>query len=83
MIVSVLNSMKRIGFTFGINSLLFVALCSISLAADWKPITVELLKSQKTGFGGLCGVVVFSPTGDLIVNLSDCGVFLSLDQGQN
>lgn len=50
-------------------------------AAEWKPITVELLKSEKTGFGGLCGVAVYPPTGDLIVNLSDRGLFQSMDQG--
>lgn len=50
-------------------------------AQDWTPVTVELLKSEKTGFGGLCGVAVHPTTGDLIVNLSDRGLFQSMDQG--
>ncbi|HLW65114.1 MAG TPA: hypothetical protein VKS79_07295, partial [Gemmataceae bacterium] len=49
-------------------------------AQQWQPVTTELLKAQKTGFGGLCGVAVHPPTGDVIVNLSDCGLFRSKDQ---
>ena len=48
----------------------------------WKPVTTELLKQERTGFGGLCGVVVDHVTGDLWVNLSDRGMFHSTDQGQ-
>lgn len=59
---------------------LFAAPLSV-MAQDWMPITVELLKSEKTGFGGLCGFVVQQPTGDLVVNLSDRGMFYSIDQG--
>lgn len=53
-------------------------------AADptWVPVTTELLKSEKTGFGGLCGVVVDHQSGDVWANLSDRGMFLSSDQGQ-
>jgi hypothetical protein len=51
------------------------------LAQDWQPVTEELLKSEKTGFGGLCGIAVHPPTGDLYVNLSDRGFFRSKDQG--
>lgn len=54
---------------------------SYSAAQEWSPVTVELLKSEKTGFGGLCGVVVQPDTGDVIVNLSDNGLFRSRDQG--
>lgn len=61
----------------------FLLLPAIGLAQDWRPITVDLLKSEKTGFGGLCGFVVQQPTGDLVVNLSDRGMFYSLDQGQS
>ena len=50
-------------------------------AQDWNPVTVELLKSEKTGYGGLCGVVVHPPSGDVIINLSDRGLFRSTDQG--
>lgn len=53
-------------------------------AADpaWVPVTTELLKTEKTGFGGLCGVVVDPQTGNVWANLSDRGMFLSSDQGQ-
>lgn len=53
-----------------------------SRAADWQPITTELLAKEKTGFGGLCGVVVDRATGQLIVNLSDRGTFTSSDRGK-
>ena len=53
-------------------------------AADpaWVPVTTELLKTEKTGFGGLCGVIVDHQIGDIWVNLSDRGMFHSGDQGQ-
>jgi photosystem II stability/assembly factor-like uncharacterized protein len=49
---------------------------------DWQPIATALLKSEKTGFGGLCGLVVDHRTGDLWVNLSDRGMFHSSDLGK-
>jgi len=49
--------------------------------ADWQPITTELLAREKTGFGGLCGVVVERATGRLFVDLSDRGLFTSADRG--
>jgi uncharacterized protein (TIGR03067 family) len=48
----------------------------------WQTTTEDLLRSQKPGYGGLCGVVVDHQTGDVIVNVSDCGFFRSTDQGQ-
>ena len=51
-------------------------------AAEWEPVTTDLLKSEKTGFGGLCGVAVDRGMGDVYVNLSDRGLFLSQDQGK-
>lgn len=48
-------------------------------AADWQPVATHLLQSEKTGFGGLCGVLVDHCTGDLLVNLSDRGMFASSD----
>jgi hypothetical protein len=64
-----------------------VVFCLILLptarAQDWIPVTVELLKSQKSGFGGLCGVVIHPPSGDVIINLSDRGLFRSKDQGKS
>ena len=51
-------------------------------AAEWEPVTTDLLKSEKTGFGGLCGVAVDRGMGDIYINLSDRGMFLSQDQGK-
>ena len=63
---------------------IFFLLCStptLAVAADWQPIATALLKSEKTGFGGLCGIVVDHQTGDLWANLSDRGMFRSSDRG--
>jgi hypothetical protein len=54
-----------------------------SPAADWQPVATHLLQSEKTGFGGLCGLLVGHRTGDLLVNLSDRGMFASGDQGRS
>ena len=59
-----------------------LALAIHATAADWEPVATELLKTEKTGFGGLCGVVVDHGTGDVYVNLSDRGLFRSTDQGK-
>ena len=62
--------------------LLTLAMSLTSHAEEWTPVTADLLKSEKTSFGGLCGVVVDHQTGDVFVNLSDRGMFHSADQGQ-
>jgi photosystem II stability/assembly factor-like uncharacterized protein len=64
--------------------LLFLVCAAPALAADanWRPIATDLLKSEKTGFGGLCGIVVNHQSGDLWVNLSDRGMFHSGDRGE-
>jgi hypothetical protein len=49
---------------------------------EWRPVATELLKNEKTGFGGLCGVVVDHQSGDVWVNLSDRGMFVSSDRGK-
>jgi hypothetical protein len=51
-------------------------------AADWRPVAAELLAREKTGYGGLSGVVVDRETGDLFIDLSDRGVFRSSDRGK-
>jgi photosystem II stability/assembly factor-like uncharacterized protein len=51
-------------------------------AAEWQPVTTELLKTEKPGYGGLCGVVVDHKTGHVLVNLSDKGFYRSEDQGK-
>lgn len=53
-----------------------------SLAADWEPVTTELLKSVKTGYGGLCGVLVDHDRGTIYINLSDQGLYRSSDGGK-
>ena len=64
------------------------ALIAISLfvgravAADWEATTADLVKTEKPGYGGLCGVVVDHSTGEVIVNLSDKGLYQSADQGK-
>lgn len=64
-----------------------VALCiGSSTFADqpmWQPVVTELLQQEKTGFGGLCGIIVDHQRGDVWINLSDRGMFHSSDQGQS
>jgi photosystem II stability/assembly factor-like uncharacterized protein len=52
-------------------------------AQEWRPVTEAIIKSEEPGYGGLCGVVVDHATGDLIINLSDKGLYRSTDQGQS
>jgi photosystem II stability/assembly factor-like uncharacterized protein len=49
---------------------------------QWQPMVADLLKSEKTGFGGLCGMVVDHSTGQIWINLSDRGFFTSTDQAK-
>ena len=65
-----------------LTGLTMLTVSAAAMAQDWTPVTVDLLKSEKTGFGGLCGVIVNHQTGDLWANLSDRGMFHSADQGQ-
>ena len=58
-------------------------LASPAHGQDWTPTTTDLLRTEKTGFGGLCGVVVDHRTGHLTINLSDRGFFRSEDRGKN
>lgn len=69
-------------FLFCVSMLLSLATVSRAAESDWQPVATELLQREKTGFGGLCGVVVDHSNGDLFVNLSDRGMFHSGDQGQ-
>src|SRR5690242_11520197 len=63
-------------------SLLAVALAGVAAAQDWQPVTEALILAEKPGFGKLCGVVVDHKTGDLIINLSDKGLYQSSDAGK-
>jgi photosystem II stability/assembly factor-like uncharacterized protein len=62
-------------------SAILIVVASLTPAAadepDWQPVLADLLKTEKTGFGGLCGVVVDHDTGCVWVNLSDRGLFCS------
>src|SRR5262245_16442621 len=63
----------------------FVAIALLpapAIAADWEATTADLVKAEKPGYGGLCGVVVDHSTGEVIVNLSDKGLYRSADQGK-
>lgn len=65
------------------RALILVFLLSASaVAAEWEPVATELLKSEKTGFGGLCGIAVDHATGDVVIDLSDRGLFRSTDHGR-
>jgi hypothetical protein len=48
-------------------------------AADWEPLTTALVDKEKPGYGGLCGAVVDRKTGAVLVNLSDKGIYRSVD----
>jgi hypothetical protein len=57
----------------------------LALAADepaWQAVTTELLKTEKPGYGGLCGVLVDHQTGCVYINVSDKGVYCSTDQAK-
>jgi photosystem II stability/assembly factor-like uncharacterized protein len=54
----------------------------VAPAADWEPTTTELVKAEKPGYGGLCGVVVDHATGDVFIDLSEKGLYRSGDQGK-
>jgi photosystem II stability/assembly factor-like uncharacterized protein len=57
-------------------------LAGSAVAAEWEPVATELLKSEKTGFGGLCGIAVDRTTGGVLIDLSDRGLFRSSDHGK-
>src|SRR5438445_13569025 len=66
------------------RALIPLLFCATPLAAaDWRPITTDLLKSEKFGFGGLCGVVVDHATGQVVIDMSDKGLYQSTDQGKS
>jgi hypothetical protein len=51
-------------------------------AADWEALTTKLIRQEKPGFGGLCGVTVDPQNGDVYIDLSDLGVYRSTDGGK-
>lgn len=48
----------------------------------WTPTLGDLVKTEKAGFGGLCGVVVDPTNGTVWINISDRGFYRSDDQAQ-
>ncbi len=63
------------------TTLLLAAVVGQASAQDWRPVTTALIAAEKPGPFNLCGVVVDPATGDLIINLSDKGFYLSTDRG--
>src|SRR4051812_18515379 len=65
--------------------LLLTAPLATSQPADpgWQKVLGEFLKSEKFGFGGLCGVVIDHANGDLLLNMSDKGLYRSTDLGKS
>jgi photosystem II stability/assembly factor-like uncharacterized protein len=52
-------------------------------AADWEATaTADLVKAEKPGFGGVCGVVVDRASGEVFIDLSEKGLYRSADQGK-
>ncbi|HKM52428.1 MAG TPA: hypothetical protein VJY33_03400 [Isosphaeraceae bacterium] len=50
--------------------------------AEWQAVTTELIKTEKPGYGGLCGVLVDHQTGCVYLNVSDKGLYCSTDQAK-
>jgi photosystem II stability/assembly factor-like uncharacterized protein len=66
-------------------SLGFIAallLTGIATAADepaWQGMLGDLPKTEKAGFGGLCGMCIDHASGDVFINISDKGLYRSTD----
>jgi hypothetical protein len=74
------TAMKR--FRMWIMMAILAVTGQTGFAQEWTPVTQDLLKEAKPGYGGLCGVVVDRATGEVIVNVSDRGLYRSTDQGK-
>ncbi len=61
---------------------LILVLAARAPAADWEPTTADLVRAENPGFGGVCGVVVDPASGDVIIDLSEKGLYRSVDQGK-
>lgn len=65
--------------------LIVFAAATLSDAADapaWTAMLGDLVKQEKAGYGGLCGIVVDPKNGDVWINLSDRGFYKSTDQAR-
>jgi hypothetical protein len=65
-----------------LSAVLLSLLAARAPAADWEATTADLIKAEKPGFGGLCGVAVDHATGDVFIDLSEKGLYRSADQGR-
>lgn len=65
-----------------LGSLFVLGLFGLAARAEepkWVPMLGTLPKTEKSGFGGLCGVAVDRQNGNVLVNISDRGFYLSTD----
>src|SRR5262249_5612982 len=62
---------------------MFAMLAAIAPSAAeepaWQAMLGDLPKTERAGFGGLCGFCIDRKTGDVIVNISDRGFYRSTD----
>jgi len=64
---------------------LLTLISAVARAADppaWQPMLGDLVRSEKAGFGGLCGIAVDPATGTVWINISDRGFYRSDDQAR-
>jgi photosystem II stability/assembly factor-like uncharacterized protein len=59
-----------------------LALSVAPAAAQWQPLTANLVAKEKPGYGKVCGVAVDHKTGNLYLDLSDRGIYRSIDLGK-
>src|SRR5262249_10846393 len=62
--------------------IVFPALLRADDRTAWQPMLGDLIKVEKPGFGGLCGVAVDPVAGTVWINLSDRGFYRSDDQAR-
>jgi photosystem II stability/assembly factor-like uncharacterized protein len=59
------------------------SLANTATGQEWEPVTAELIRQEKPGYGKLCGVLVDPASGDVYIDLSDRGIYRSTDQGKS
>jgi BNR/Asp-box repeat len=67
------------------TTLALLALLPVCASADqpaWQGMLGDLVKIEKAGFGGLCGIAVDHETGTIWINVSDRGFYRSDDQAR-
>jgi photosystem II stability/assembly factor-like uncharacterized protein len=77
-----MTNMTRLALSALLSALLIGLGVVRAPAAGWEATAADLLKAEKPGFGGLCGLAVNHETGDVFLDLSDKGLYRSCDQGQ-